>query len=352
MQSSSEALAFGTTSMSDHNSVLKPLSIEQQKQVATNLLYFFDPRNSHQIRSQLSLMALAHAEPFSLAQFFDWAAKHRGLPDYSRVRHHIVGVAKNLVRAGLLYHEGKARSGVLGDQDLFFASYELSRGASRGTLFLGKALGPSYIAHEIQRALVAISGLTADQDVTVGTGLHVHPEYIVTCDHVIRDMTVDRTLEVDGVWVSVVDCLKNVKPGIDVGVIRVKPPVPLALPDLLFRDANLLEDVLVAGFPTVPTSTTRFPTFQRGEISQIDVPTFWGTDVDLFSAIARPGNSGGPLVTLEGNVVGLVTQSLERERENADRTSVLPFFAAVPACDIRTEFEALTPIALPWETYE
>jgi hypothetical protein len=99
-------------------------------------------------------------------------------------------------------------------------------------------------------------------------------------------------------------------------------------------------------------STSRFATFQRGEISQIDVRTIWGTNVDLFSAIARPGNSGGSLVTLEENVVGLVTQSLERERESADLMSVLPFFAAVPACDIRTEFEALTSIALPWETYQ
>ena len=338
--------------MNNNDAMLEPLAIEQQKQIARDLMYFFDAQNSHQIRSQLSLMGLSYAEAFSLAQFFEWAAKHRSHLSYSRIRHHIVGIAKKLTHAGLLYHEGRARSGVLGDQDLFFATRELSSGASRGTLFLGRALGPGYIAHEIQSVLVAITGVTSKGDVAVGTGLHVHPEYMVTCDHVLRDMTIDETLVVNGEEVAVVGRLMNEVPGIDVGVVRIDPPVSVALPDLLFRDAGLLEDVLVAGFPSVPTSTSLLPTFQRGEISQIDVPTYWDTNVDLFSAIARPGNSGGPLITNEGNIVGLVTQSLERERESADRIAVLPFFAAVPACDIRREFEALTSATLPWETYQ
>ena len=165
-------------------------------------------------------------------------------------------------------------------------------------------------------------------------------------------MHVDDTLTVNGTKVSVVEYLIDDQPLIDVGVIRFEPPVDVALPDLLFRDAELLEDVLVAGFPSVPTVIERRVTFQRGEMCQLNVPTIWRNNVDLFSAIARPGNSGGPLVTLEGNIVGLVTQSLEREQERADRMSVFPFFAAVPASDVRKQFESLTGIQLPWETYQ
>lgn len=168
----------------------------------------------------------------------------------------------------------------------------------------------------------------------------------------IDDLKSIDSLQVNGTEVTVIEQLTVPGDSIDIGVIRFRPEVALALPDLQFRDAALLEEIVVAGFPTVPTSLGGFPTFQRGEISQIGVRTLWGNTVDLFSAIARPGNSGGPLMTLSGNVVGLVTQSLEREKEEGDRIRVLPFFAAVPASDVRSVFERLTGNTLPWETYQ
>ncbi len=78
-----------------------------------------------------------------------------------------------------------------------------------------------------------------------------------------------------------------------------------------------------------------------------------GHPVELFSAIARPGNSGGPVVSMDGRVVGLVSRSLERPREEADTISPMPFFSAIPADVIRDSFRGLTNgIELPWETYE
>jgi S1-C subfamily serine protease len=200
--------------------------------------------------------------------------------------------------------------------------------------------------------LVAITGTSEHGDPAVGSGLHIHPELLLTCKHVIDDLKSIDSLQVNGTEVTVIEQLTVPGDSIDIGVIRFRPEVALALPDLQFRDAALLEEIVVAGFPTVPTSLGGFPTFQRGEISQIGVRTLWGNTVDLFSAIARPGNSGGPLMTLSGNVVGLVTQSLEREKEEGDRIRVLPFFAAVPASDVRSVFERLTGNTLPWETYQ
>jgi S1-C subfamily serine protease len=336
----------------DRFSILAPIDHELKKQIAIDLLFFFFPLNCHKLRAELSLEAIPNIQPFSLGQFFEWARKDPSRTIYERLRQHIISIAKNMVQSGLLSFEGRTSAGILGEGDLFYSAHERSTGARKGTLFLGRALGASYIAHEIQKALVATSGSNADGDIAIGTGIHVHPEYVLTCDHVLRDMTVDNTLSINGTPVSIIECLINKTTGVDVGIVRVQPEVPLALPDLMFRDSNLLEEVLVAGFPTVPTTIEQVATFQRGEICQTNVPTLWHTHVDLFSAIARPGNSGGPLVTLEGNIVGIVTQSLEREREVADRISVFPFFASVPAADIHSTFTLLSGLQLPWETYQ
>jgi len=70
------------------------------------------------------------------------------------------------------------------------------------------ALGASYIAHEIQKVLVATSGVNKKGDVAVGTGVHVHMRYVVTCDHVISDKKVDSRLMVGGRALSVIDHTK------------------------------------------------------------------------------------------------------------------------------------------------
>lgn len=75
--------------------------------------------------------------------------------------------------------------------------------------------------------------------------------------------------------------------------------------------------------------------------------------MELFSAIARPGNSGGPVVAMDGRVVGIVTRSLERDKEEADFMAPMPFFAAVPSKLIA---QALTELdgggtSLPWEDW-
>lgn len=49
---------------------------------------------------------------------------------------------------------------------------------------------------------------------------------------------------------------------------------------------------------------------QGGEVSVEHVTSFYGEELFLFSAIARPGNSGGPILSEDGHVVGIVTKEL------------------------------------------
>jgi S1-C subfamily serine protease len=332
---------------------LAPISVELEKQIALDVLYFFDPPNAQQLRSRFGLPGQATPDCFSVGEFFDWRRRIQPTTvSYDSLYQHVIQIIRRLEHVGLLSLAGRNRSGALEESNLYVSTTALSTGAARGALFLGKALGAAFIANELPKALVAITGMSGSGNPAIGSGLHIHSRFLLTCKHVIDDLKSFDVLRVNGTEVTVVDGLMDADDKIDVGVIEFQPEVPLALPDLQFRDAALLEEIVVAGFPTVPTSLGGFPTFQRGEISQVGVKTVWGNAVDLFSAIARPGNSGGPLVTPTGNVVGLVTQSLERETEEGDRIRVLPFFAAVPASDVRSVYERLTGYELPWETYQ
>lgn len=105
----------------------------------------------------------------------------------------------------------------------------------------------------------------------------------------------------------------NVMPDKDLAVIRAKsipddlPPATLASS----RDLAPGDDVVAVGFPFGIG-----PSVSAGVVSGLDrefVSSEHKQDLDhliQFDAAANPGNSGGPLVNMEGEVVGIVTAIL------------------------------------------
>jgi hypothetical protein len=56
---------------------------------------------------------------------------------------------------------------------------------------------------------------------------------------------------------------------------------------------------------------------------------------------------------MDGRIVGIVSRSLERKREEADAMSPIPFFASLPASVIKESDLELTnnSVSIPWEDY-
>ncbi len=87
---------------------------------------------------------------------------------------------------------------------------------------------------------------------------------------------------------------------------------------------------------------------QRGEVVNPSISGMHGQTLFLYSAIARPGNSGGPIVASDGRVLGLVTQELL----DPGRPQ-WPFFAGVPAGEVsRAAQELGFPDLLSIETWD
>jgi S1-C subfamily serine protease len=68
----------------------------------------------------------------------------------------------------------------------------------------------------------------------------------------------------------------------------------------------------------------------------------------FLHAIARPGNSGGPIVGENGTVIGIVSDELCEESIK----SGLPFYAGVPTVEIARAVKEICPaVEFPIEDY-
>jgi Trypsin-like peptidase domain len=330
-------------------SQLKPLAQQERAALCLALCGFFSPLNNERIRSELDLpLQQGKLIPLSLMDFFKWAKKQGDdlWPKMLRTRELVL----RLVQRGILVPAGNT-GGSPGLTETYYFMHELSTLASKGSLWLGTVLGPDYVGYAIQSDIALITGTNDNGDHVIGTGLHIMPGMILTCAHVIDDIQIDSNIKIQDRTVNVLECKSDAS--VDIGLIVVDEKVVPTLADLAFRKAEILEEVVIAGYPTVPRGLVPTITLQRGEISGRIEETMDQHPVELFSAIARPGNSGGPVVSMDGRIVGLVSRSLERPREEADIISPMPFFSAIPADVIRESFRALTNgLELSWETYD
>lgn len=94
-----------------------------------------------------------------------------------------------------------------------------------------------------------------------------------------------------------------------------------ALPITASRQVKLGDSVLTIGFPNTDVQGVT-PKLTRGEINSLagiqDDPRYFQTSVAV-----QPGNSGGPLVDMHGNVIGVVTMRLD-DLKTLELTGSLP----------------------------
>jgi hypothetical protein len=333
-------------------SKLAPLSVSEKIGITKHVLAFFDPINNRKYRELLGMpIEPPRAIPLSMADFFEFY-KIGGI-DY----------LPRLVRinelVNLLCVKGALSS--LGDNRYRSSMIELTEIEKKGHLYLGKYLGPEIIADQIGLNLAYITGITLEKgDPAVGSGILLKDNLVLTCAHVLTEMRVNSSLEINHKEYEILRCEPHPNPKFDVGFIILKDVVTDNFHhDIALRSSSLLEEIVIAGFPRIPLNLNekRNPIVQRGEIaSRISTYNPSG-ELELFTAVARPGNSGGPLLSLEGKVLGIVTKSLEQQAKEVSDLGMahLPFFASIPSDIIMKSFNEL-PIAkefsLPWENFE
>jgi hypothetical protein len=330
--------------MRERYSELSELPIKEQAHLCVKLCNFFSPLNANEMREALGLpINNKVVTPLTVLDFFKyWKGMRVDLwPKMQRIKELI----EKLKQRSVL----QSRGGVDLNESLLFMK-ELTEREKKGLLWFGSILGISYIGHEIEKDIVYIEGVTSKEDISVGTGTLVSEDAILTCAHVVNDMKIDHVIIRGDKY-----RIKNALPHgvLDVAIIFLEKNVEIFVKDLAFRDSKLLEQIIIAGYPKIPRSLEPCYTLQSGEISGHILNTMDKYPMDIFSAIARPGNSGGPVLGIDGCITGIVTRSLERQKEESDQMATLPFFASVPAWEIQRCIGELTngQVELKWENY-
>ncbi len=130
--------------------------------------------------------------------------------------------------------------------------------------------------------------------------------WIVTNHHVVEGSSHVRVLVNDANWYdATVHGSDSVR---DLAVLSVCCSPSFQAVELAGQRARQGADVFVMGYP-LDSSTTQIT---RGIVSSVSRHSQWNAWVVQTDAPVNPGNSGGPLFTMDGKVAGIVTAKVEQ----------------------------------------
>jgi S1-C subfamily serine protease len=177
------------------------------------------------------------------------------------------------------------------------------------------------IIREIEPSVVAVFCLDRERGILSGSGTVIHPDgYILTNNHVVAKDSGYVLLKDDRPREFYVVCRLPAK---DLAIIRVD--ARRRLPAVrIGRSHDILmgEPVIIAGnpggrgisFTTGILSSRAFLAGGPNALAMTNYPTSRRERFLQFDAASNPGNSGGPLINVEGDLIGIVSGGVPEEQ--------------------------------------
>ena len=336
----------------NQNTMNAPWGLGSRTKLAILAIEFFNPLKYVDNCKTIGKTPKEKPEPFSFSEFMTYLKDKKAF-DKKPSTLRAIQVIQKMSSASILHNVGSKRNvpRFLFDCYLFFDTYSATpRG--QGHFWLAPALGADFLFHLSAPGVVHITGKNKDGDVVAGTGLVFHPHHILTCRHVVCDMQLDRRQTFQGLECTVDEKSIHKHKKDDVAVIRVDEPL-LPVAGLVFQPPVIAQTVFTLGYPKIPYTRKAPLTMQSGAVTSESVVSLYGESLFLYSAISRPGNSGGPVISEDGYVVGISSEDLTEKSSDKKDSAFSPHYAGVPSqMIIKAIADMGLDVQLPFEDFE
>ena len=330
---------------------LKSMGIETQVTLALAAAHFFSPISILARRENNQGVTPAAAQDFMVH------LKELGIlgeqPD--RYVHQIRDLLDRLAANGILVDMGGGGTNVMMPKS-YYCFHEMSGARAAGVLWLAKTLGGRLVHWAVSPAVVHLTGQNDQGDSRQGSGVIFHKQHVLTCAHVVSDMMLDCEQNFGGRQVTVEDTF--IHPDVDVAVIRFNEELE-TVPGLLFLPPEVSRKVYRFGYSRIPRSVPgadgQSPmVMQSGEVTNESLTVFGGNKAFLYSAVSRPGDSGGPIVSEHGYVVGITSELSDGRTHDGDREEIFsPHYVGIPADVVARAVDDLElGVRIPYENFD
>ena len=346
----SEAIYLGYHKLAGPDTMNAPWGLESRLKLVQLACEFFDGSNAEANHALIGkeLTRGDHGQ-FSMLTVGDFLKYLEVKEAFSKPVNafRVAQIVRKMEDADLLSYGGSGKRSAA-RMDYHYIHYTTKIEARRKMFRFAPVLGPEFLYDLCAPGLVHITG-TKDGHVAAGTGLVVHPSYVLTCRHVVCDMKMDEQQNFQGHEVNAQSVLSH--PRVDIAVIRVEGPPLSPLRGVIFQKPVVAQTVYTLGYPKLPGLRDASVTMQHGMVTNESVTSLSGDRLFLYSAISRPGNSGGPVMAEEGYMVGLSVVDATGQYHQDEPFA--PHYAGIPAQVVVEAVKDLClDIQLPFEDYE
>lgn len=353
----------------------KPLTLIEEECIAYTLLLFFtkDLNTHNDFLEKMSNIRLEHYTPFTGMDYLRYYQKLEngfkevflrpgGIWGYL---YHIERIMFKYLSIGLMFET--ERSGPTFKQGRYVSMFYKTKLENKNTFWLGEALGSKFLADIYRPYIYRVTGVGKKNGRPgVGTAFRANNNFLITARHVVADMDNivifdfdNNPIKYDAFMHYPKDDYDTRNRNLDLALVPlVNPSIMARLP--YFGPAYIFDKTIALGFPALLGIREHTYFAQSGEVSAIGTLTHGGFDSIIISSISRPGNSGGPVVSEKGYIIGITihasSEYISNEKEsNETNTEGLSnsFNCVLASSEICTFIKAMMPDAnIDYENFE